>query len=161
LKKNKKGFLLTEALIVITFVSALLFFLFIQFNSLFDNYEKSFRFNSVQGLYRAREVRQFLLANDFSDLVEELEDGVLYVEFSDCSLITPADHCQNLFTDLQIRKAYFVHEDVTGFATYLHSQPQYGDIVYYIDFVDYHRDFDGFRLIIEFENDEFASVNFL
>ncbi len=161
MKKNQKGFLLTEVLIVITFVSVILFYLFVQFNSLFNHYERSFRYNSVSGLYRAKEVKKFLLSVDFSELIYGLNEGELYIEFSNCNFVVPSNYCLELMADLEIKTIYFVHEDVTGFSTYVKNQPKYGDLINYIDYVGYHRDYVGYRIIIEFNDDEFASINFL
>ncbi len=160
-KNNKKGFLLTEAVIVITFISVVLFFLFSQINTIFSLYEKSFNYNTVDGLYRSQEVKTFLLNTNFYELVNQLQADELYVEFSDCSFSNVEDFCNHLIIDLEIEKVYFVKEDITGFITYVENSHAFDELVVYLDYINYDRDYKGYRIIVEFSDGQFASINFL
>lgn len=62
-RKNQKGFLLAEALIVATFVLSVLIFLFIQFKNLSSSYDEAFKFNTVEGLYALDNVKTYLKEN--------------------------------------------------------------------------------------------------
>lgn len=60
MKKNNKGFMLAEVFIVSSFVLGILVYMFIQTNSIMKNYNKSFSYDTVQGLYIANEVKKYL-----------------------------------------------------------------------------------------------------
>ena len=49
-KKNNKGFMLVETLIVATFLVTTLLFIYVQFNNITRTYDTSFRYNTVNGL---------------------------------------------------------------------------------------------------------------
>ncbi len=161
LKNQQKGFLLIEAIVVITFVAGILFFLFIQFNTLFQQYGKDFNYNTVDGVYRAKELRTFLLNTDFSDLIFELQDNQIFYEFSDCTFANDISLCNHFIEALDIKKSYMVNEDITGFQTYVKSSKAFGDLENYIFHIEYYRDDPGYRLIIEYNDGSFASINFL
>ena len=57
MKKNEKGFVLLETLIVTTFVVSTLIFLYTQFSNIKTSYDASFRYNTVEGLYDANHGR--------------------------------------------------------------------------------------------------------
>ncbi len=161
MKKNSQGFLLTEAVIVITFVSLVLFFLFSQFNNIFAFYEKSFNYNSVDALYRTKEIKHFLLNTNFSELLAQLQTEELYVEFSDCEFSNNSNYCGAIMSELEVANAYFVNENLTGFQTYVSNTGDFPGLEPFLDYVDYDRNYEGFRLIIEFEDGQFASISFL
>ncbi len=161
LKKNQKGFLLIEAIVVITFIFGILFFLFIQFNSLFHHFNKSFNYNTVEGVYRVKELRRFLLNTDFSDLIYELQGDSIFIEFSNCSFSNVVNYCQDIMLELDVKNAYMVDEDITGFQTYVKSTKAFGHLESYLDYIQYQRDYGGYRIIIEFNDGHFASINFL
>ena len=164
LKNQQKGFLLIEAIVVITFVAGILFFLFIQFNTLFQQYGKDFNYNTVDGVYRAKELRTFLLNTDFSDLIFELQDNQIFYEFSDCTFANDISLCNHFIEALDIKKSYMVNEDITGFQTYVKNAPaseNFGELAAYLFYIQYDRNNPGYRLIIEFTDGSFASINFL
>lgn len=63
MKKNNKGFMLAEVFIVSSFVLGVLVYTFIQINSIMKNYNKSFSYDTVQGLYIANEIKNYLNYN--------------------------------------------------------------------------------------------------
>lgn len=162
MKIDNRGFLLTEALIVITFVSLVLFYLFIQFNNVFANYEVTFIYNTGSGLYKAHEVKKFLLENDFGTVINELENDKVYLDLTTCPIIKNTTYCQGLMTDLEIEKLYFVKENITTFQNNVENSSDFPEglrtIMRYIIF---DREHDGYRLIIKFIDGEYASINFL
>ncbi len=162
LKKIKKGFILAESLIVITLIGLTLFYLFIQFNQVFDNYEKNYNYNSVKGLYHADQIKKFLIKTNFSEIIIDLKDN-LYVDISDCEFASEQLFCQSLFNDLKVSKIYFVNEDITSFINYAKNTNEIfsKDLISYLNYIKFNQSHDGFRLLIEYTNNEFCSVNFL
>lgn len=57
---NKKGFMLAEVLIVSTLLIGLMSFMYIQINSISKAYSREFKYNTVDGLYGARIIKEFL-----------------------------------------------------------------------------------------------------
>ncbi len=162
LEKFKKGFILAESLIVITLIGLTLFYLFIQFNQVFDNYEKNYNYNSVKGLYHADQIKQFLMKTNFSEIIINLEDN-LYVEINDCQFANDPFFCETLFSDLEVNKIYFVNEDLSGFINYAKNTKDVfsEDLIGYLNYIKYDQTHQGFRLLIEYTNNEFCSINFL
>lgn len=64
MKKNNKGFMLAEVFIVSSFVLGVLVYMFIQINSIMKNYNRSFSYDTVQGLYVTNEVRKYINLTD-------------------------------------------------------------------------------------------------
>lgn len=64
MKKNNKGFLLAEVFIVSSFVLGVLVYMFIQINSIMKNYNRSFSYDTIQGLYTANEIMNYLKMRD-------------------------------------------------------------------------------------------------
>ena len=65
-KMNNKGFLLVESLVVTTFVLTVLVFLFVQFKNLFNSYEDSYDYNTVEGIYNLNTMKEYIIANETS-----------------------------------------------------------------------------------------------
>ena len=64
MKKNNKGFMLAEVFIVSSFVLGVLVYMFIQTNSIMRNFNRSFSYNTVSGLYITNEVAKYIKNND-------------------------------------------------------------------------------------------------
>ena len=60
MKKNSKGFVLFETLVVATFVLGALIFLFVQFSNIKKNYEITFRYNTVPGVYNLKVLGDYI-----------------------------------------------------------------------------------------------------
>ena len=67
MKKNNKGFMLAEVFIVSSFVLGVLVYMFIQTNSIMRNFNRSFSYNTVSGLYITNEVAKYIKKNDIND----------------------------------------------------------------------------------------------
>ena len=63
MKKNSNGFTILETLITSTLVISTLVFLYVQFNNLERNYDDSFRFNTVNGIHKVKELSKSYQAN--------------------------------------------------------------------------------------------------
>ena len=68
MKKNSKGFMLIDTLIVSITVSAILIYLYFQFASVNDSYIKNFRYNTVPGLYAGADIKENILYNGKSNI---------------------------------------------------------------------------------------------
>lgn len=72
MKKNNQGFMLVETLICATFVSTILIVIYIQFQNINNEYEKSFKYNTVNDLYLANEAKKYIVK---SDIIEKLNSN--------------------------------------------------------------------------------------
>ena len=59
-KIDNRGFMLTETLIVATFLVTTLLFLYIQFNNVTKTYDTSFKYNTVNGLYAVNNIINYI-----------------------------------------------------------------------------------------------------
>lgn len=110
MKKNlNNGFVLAETLIVTTFVAGILIFLFIQFSNLSKNYNDSYKYNTVEGLYSLNNVIKYIETDDFFyDNLETLVTTDKYLNIKDCSLFSDLDYCLLLFELENIESIYIV-----------------------------------------------------
>lgn len=79
MKKNNKGFMLAEVFIVSSFVLGVLVYMFIQTNSIMRNFNRSFSYNTVSGLYITNEVAKYIKKNDTNNYCT----GVNIIDYSD------------------------------------------------------------------------------
>ena len=155
MKKNAcSGFMLVETLIVTTFVAGILIFLFIQLVNLNNNYDNSYKYNTVEDLYSLRNVKDYLL-NDEAALtsIKNSVDEIGYVEITDCSLFTETNYCLKLFELENIKSIFmtenFVNEDL------FHN---YNDgLKKFISRIN-GKESNKYRLIAEFKNSRYATI---
>lgn len=108
---NTKGFMLVETLIVTSFVAGVLIFLFIQFSTLEQKYESTYKYNTVEDLYSLKNIKKYLESDTtFINSLSILTDSS-YLELTDCSLLTDKQYCTKLFELENIDNIYIVLND--------------------------------------------------
>jgi len=161
-KKNlNKGFVLAETLVVTTFVAGVLIFLFIQFTSLSKNYEQSYKYNTVEGLYALRNIRDYILDdnNTLLSITEKIDGsnytGKEYLEITECSDFSEKEYCLKLFELYNINRIYVslnkfnktvFKEFDEEFKTFINLIKSDGS--------------EKYRLIVEFNDSTFATIRF-
>lgn len=60
---SNQGFMLIETILVSLTVTGILIYMYVQFSTINDSYRSLSRYNTVEGLYKADVVKQFLLVN--------------------------------------------------------------------------------------------------
>lgn len=130
MNKNNKGFMLLETLIVSTIILSTLVFLFVQFTNIKTSYEISFRYNTVPGIYMAKEISDFLIENNIdADLSNELDNntnGFIDIK-SKINSYTSADTgiielYYKMITDMDIKQIIYTSNDLTNLKSYLNSE---------------------------------------
>lgn len=107
-KMYSEGFMLVETLIVTTFVTSVLIFLFIQFNNLSNNYSDSYSYNTVNDLYALRNVKYYIESDStFINSLNEINKSI-YIDMTDCNLVEDENYCFKLLEYLNIKKLYIV-----------------------------------------------------
>lgn len=153
-KRNNKGFMLAETLIVTTFVAGILIFLFIQFTNLGKSYDDSYIYNTPEGLYALEDMKEYI--NTDSDLLLYIEENIgtkKYIDLTDCSLFKNKEYCTNLIKIENIDKIFittndFDKESITGynedFNTFINKIIGEGS--------------EKYRLVASFKNSMFATL---
>ena len=164
--KNNKGFMLLETLIVSTIILSTLVFLFIQFTNIKTNYEISFKYNTIPGIYIAKEFSDFLIKNNIdSSLSNQLNDstnGFLNIKNHTYIDKGEKDFYTSMINQMNIKQIIYTSDDLTTFKNYLNGNN--------VDTSIFTESFKNFiiklstknspnnRLIIMFNDDTYASI---
>lgn len=164
-KNNNKGFMLLETLIVSTIILGTLVFLYIQFVNIKRNYDISFRYNTVPGLYIAKEFSGILAETGYTNLKNTLNPTTPYhiidIGCADTNINT--NLCNTFYEKSNIKQILFVRDDLSEFVAGL----QTGTIVdlrikdelkKFIIRLTTKKNADQYRIIIEFKNKTYASI---
>ena len=153
MKKDNRGFMLVEALVMSTVIVGVMVYMFIQFQSLNKNYDKSFKYNTVSGLYVTNEIKNYLSArNVIDDLASSL---------SSQAYITVDYQGDNTWTALKekanINQVIFAKEnlgDLKG-KKIEGISPKFRD---YINYLKVNNNIGIYSILIEFKDDTYASL---
>lgn len=157
-KMNNKGFMLVETLIVATFLVTTLLFIYIQFNNIKRTYNNSFKYNTVNGLYTAKNIIKYISTDSIDILKTELaQDGVEFINITDCSntYFTEENYCKILMNSSNVKTVLFTEENLDTLKNATTSLDQ--TMIDFINYVDYEKT-TGYRIIIEFNDNTFASI---
>lgn len=186
MKKNVKGFMLIETLIVSTLVTTILVFLYVQFNNIVKTFNTELHYNNVSNLYTATKIKNYILkyADDdgvlIDNLVSALKNNIIaanskyYVYFynvDDDNVNNSVDvpsFLKVILEQYEIKNIIFKAKKINMTSSDLNSFKENPKLVNYIKYsqksntsneenIDYLSDF---TLIIEFADNNFASVNF-
>lgn len=121
MKKNNKGFVLVETLVVTVFVMAIFSVIYINFYPLAGEYERREFYDDVDSKYGAYWMKRFIQgsAYDFyrSGGPADTISSNKYITFkcSDLTVATEAAYCSNLWSRLNIKQAIVTDYDLTAF----------------------------------------------
>ena len=168
MKNNQKGFLLVETLIVTVFVVSTLIFLFVQFQRIETNYSRTFNYNTVDGLYRLSNIRDFIEENAFDQARSNLNNGVLpYIDLSTCALVSnqnselnaELDYCELLYTASSLKTLIMTDENTEDVITELRNMTNVTEEKKdFINYINYEDEFGKYRLIAEYNDGTFATI---
>ena len=162
MKKNKKrGFILAETIVISTVVMASLVFIYVQFNSVNNGFNRTFKYNSVNNLYLTNEVKKFIINSGIDTLTPSLDDNTVdYIDLSTCSndYFIEYIYCQTLFDNIKAKKIILTNSDVTNFKDKVDSvgtiSPGLANFIKTIN----SSNTGSYRIIIEFESDTYATL---
>ncbi len=155
-KIGNRGFLLAETLIVTTFAAGVLIFIFIQFTNLKQNYEISYKYNTIEGLYALEDIRNYILSDPgIVSKIESSLDSSDYIDIKNCSGFTDIVYCHNLFDIVQIDNIIVTKNDIPNKNIKAFDKP----------FRDFIKKINGkgnskYRLIASFNNSTYATLRF-
>lgn len=167
MKKRNKGFMLIETLVVSTFIITVLIYLYIQFTNLKKSYDISFRYDTISGLYGAKEIDKFVNNNygytDFFDEIESNENK--YVEIinkNKCDFLYFSDninYCEKLISNLNIKTVLITSSDLTNLKQTLKEKNPYSNNLYlYIKGINLKQKNDTYVMIVEYNDNTFANI---
>ena len=153
-KELSNGFMLIETLIVTTFVSGVLIFLFIQLVTLSNNYDNSYKYNRVEDLYLLRNIKDYMLKDltALNTIKSQVNDNG-FVELTDCSIFSETDYCLKLF-ELSNIKTIFITEN--NIETPLFKNYNDG-LKSFIDKINVEGE-NKYRILAEFNNSRYATI---
>lgn len=155
MKKNNKGFMLVEALVMSMVVIGTLTFMYIQFQNISRSYEKSFNYNTITDLYITNEVKNYLINNSLVDTYKNEVDN------NTSKYIKIGDITDSSFVELkekgQIKTVILANESLSGLKGKKTKDlsEKFNDFINYLK-VD--KEGNGYRLLIEFNDDTYASL---
>lgn len=118
MKKNEKGFTLLETLIVSTVVVSTLIYLFTQISNVKTNYDISFRYNTIPGLFSAKNIVNYMKESGYSSLIYALNSDTTneFIEIENNSSFDMGnnDYYLKLKEEANVKKILFIKDDVAS-----------------------------------------------
>ena len=159
--KNEKGFALTEVLILSAVVIGVLTFMFIQFKTINRSYQRSFKYDTPEGLYIANNILNYINVDNYDMLVEQLlntPEGYIDITNCDISLYNTSSFCEQLFTESNIEQIIFTKENPSKVKINIKNfSSDMQDFIKQIKTVNSETDY---RIIIKYTNGTFATMRF-
>ena len=162
MKKENKGFILVETLIVSVFILSTLIFLFVEFQKIDNSYNTTFTYNTTDNLYSVYNIKEYLSNNGYSNLKSTLTtNNLTYLDITDCSAtyLTNTSYCVSLLTTLKAKQVLFTTENPTPLINDLKNISTISEKMK--DFIRYNKFDDEAtknRLFVEFTDGTFGSL---
>ncbi|NLM63352.1 MAG: hypothetical protein GX190_03465 [Mollicutes bacterium] len=163
MKKYKNlGFMLTETLIVSTFISVTLIYMFIQFQKINQNYNRTFSYNTVNNLYATKQIINYIMDVDYSNIKDYLTNSnEKFLTLTNCPshLFLEPNYCKKLFEALKIQDVYFTYEDLSIVKNAMRNDHTVlEETITFLDYIDYQPGAQTFRLIVHYQDGTYASL---
>lgn len=157
MKKNKKGFLLAETIIVSSVVITALIVIYMQFIKVDNSYYKSFNYNNVNDLYLANQFKNFIFDNDKNKLFNSINTENLYLDVTSCdsTYFTEYVYCSNLINAIDAKKIIIIKNSITDLIN-INNYDLSDNLKTFIQNIKSND--EGYRLIIEFNDNKIASL---
>jgi hypothetical protein len=111
-KNNKKGFFVIETLVVITIVLTVLTIFYRQIATLYNNFEASINYDTVEAIHAANNVKQFLFQENINGMREVLGANLM-LDITNHTFANQV-YFDNLRDTLNIEKIYFTQYDINS-----------------------------------------------
>ena len=131
---KKNGFMLAEVLIVSTLLIGVMVFMYSQIRTLTNNYSRAFKYNTVDGLYGARLVEEFLYT-------ENNYKNISTTKFVNENEINQKKYFEALINELGISKIVVTNNTAN---VYDFLKKNYDNSTSYIGNKDYYESFISF-----------------
>ncbi|MBE6160043.1 MAG: hypothetical protein E7157_03230 [Lactobacillales bacterium] len=167
MKKRNKGFMLIETLVVSTFIITVLIYLYIQFVNLKKSYDTSFSYDTIPGLYSAKEIDKFINNNyGYADFIEEVDSNDnKYIELVDenkCDYIYFSgniNYCDRLISNSNMKTVLLASTDISKLKENLKTNNPYSNELYlYVKNMNLKNLENSYILIVEYNDKTFSYV---
>ena len=154
MKKNDRGFMLVEILLVVTVVVTSMIFLYVQISNMDETYDDAFKYNTITSIYAMENIKNFLI-DDGIDKVKSVLNSSNYVDLSNCdtAYIENVSYCTMLFENINVKKVYFTKQNVVP----LYEEDFQDNMKKFIKKISYDNS-DSYRLIVEYNDGTFSST---
>ena len=156
--KNSKAFALVETLIVSTIIATILMYVFIQFNKVESKYDESFRYNSVDNLYKLDSIKGYinsLNSTTITNITTKIDNDDIIIMDKNDDTYTNIEYLDNqidLLANLDIKTLVLTKADINNVDTSSLSKTL-KNMIKKID-----NKSDNYRIIAEFNNGECATI---
>lgn len=162
MKNNIKGFILIETLIVSVFILTTLVFLFVQFQKIDTNYNRTFKYNTTDNLYAIYNIKQYLVENGLNTLSTALiVNNYKYIDITNCpsAYLTNTNYCLSLYATLKIKTIIFTKQDITTLIADLDNISAITeDTKDFVRYIQFNNETAKYRLIVEFTDGTFGTL---
>lgn len=162
---NNKGFIIAETMIVASIVAITVITIYGQFSSVYTNYQERAKYENVDSLYKTNDVKEmikedslnyFALSLDYNDK----NSNMPYVDISSCTEFLNPDYCLKYKELVGIDRMLFTYYDVSKLLKFDTYSNNFSSLM--LDYIEYLSGNivpkEGYRIIVEFKDDTFASI---
>ncbi len=157
MKKNNKGFLLAEVITVSVVTIVALVIIYVQFVAVDNSYYKSFKYNNVDKLYLANQLKQFINGDNANELYSDIEN-ISYADITNCdAYFIERTYCRNLINTIDAKQVLVTKLDTSSILDKLKENKIVSSDMY--TFISNNKSLEnGYRLIIEFNDNTYATL---
>lgn len=161
IKNNNKGFVITEVLILSTVILGVLTIMYIQFKSVNRSYQYSFKYDTVEGLYLANNIVNYINDGNYDNLVEQVNSNPKgYIDITECTIENSnlISYCNSLFQKSEIEKILFTKENLIDLKRNISDFDN--DMQNYIKQIKTLNDEKDYRIIVKYKDGSFTTMRF-
>ena len=156
--KKSEGFALIETLVVSLVVATIMIYIYVQYTSLQNKYDESFRYNDVDNLYQLNELKEYInsMPNSYKeDILNEIDNHSVYIINKNNNEFTNAsDYESNIYDSLKIKTIVITYAEVEDIDTSNLSN-NIKNILKRVNNKSANQ-----RIIVEYENGAVATITF-
>ena len=154
MKKNDRGFMLVEILLVVTVIITSMIFLYVQISNMDDTYSEVFEYNTITGIYAMENIKNFLIDDGVDRIKEGLKENE-YIDLSNCdtNYIYNPSYCTILLESVNVKTLYFTKQNIVN----LYDINFNNNMEKFIKKIS-HDNSNGYRIIVEYNDGTFSSM---
>ena len=166
-KLNNKGFMFVETIVVATILIVALMLIYEQFNKVYKSYTEKIKYNSVEAVYAANNMKRLINDNGlilFISRLDRIMDNKPYLDLTDCSISTgfnSTDMCNLIKDKSNIKKVIFTSnnlESVKDTNSYQNDFTEsFKDYLYYLNKSE--STVNGYRIVVMLNNGMFGTIS--
>lgn len=155
-KNDKKGFVLAETIAVSVVVMTCLVIVYTQFMYLNKSYSRTFTYNSVNNLYLANNIKNFISNDGLNNLTNLLVDSN-YVDITSCpsDYFTEYIYCRTLMDNLGVKQVIFTKANLDDLKINMNGLSE--KMKQFINYINY-KNTNNYRIIVEFNDETYATL---